>query len=370
MHLQCYEMLSKDHTNNRKIIHIDMDAFYASVEQRDFPELRDKPIAVGGSPDGRGVVATCSYEARQFGVRSAMSSRKALQLCPHIIFTKPRFEVYKEVSVHIREIFSRYTDLIEPLSLDEAYLDVTADKQNVGSAIEIASKIKEDIRNELNLTASAGISVNKFVAKIASDFQKPDGLTFIGPSKIISFIEKLPIEKFHGVGKVTASKMKKMGIFNGADLKQRTESELSKYFGKSGKFFYNIVRGIDNRAVQPNRESKSVGAEDTFETDLSEKEDLYLELEKLAERVSKRLTNKNLEGKTITLKVKFEDFTQITRSASLDFFTTDEDIIFDTAVSLFDKVEQLKKIRLLGISISNFYTSKNFINTNGQLSLF
>ncbi len=363
-------MIGTENTSTRKIIHIDMDAFYASVEQRDFPALRDKAIAVGGSPDGRGVVATCSYEARKFGVRSAMSSRKALQLCPHLIFTKPRFDIYKEVSAHIREIFSRYTDIIEPLSLDEAYLDVTVDKQNIGSAIEIANRIKEDIKNELNLTASAGVSINKFVAKIASDFQKPNGLTFIGPSKIISFLEELPIEKFYGVGKVTASRMKKMGIFTGADLKQRTEMELGRYFGKSGKFFYNIVRGIDNRIVQPNRESKSVGAEDTFETDLNDKEELFKELEQLAKRVSKRLSNKNMAGKTLTLKVKFADFTQITRSISLDFYTADKEVMYSTATSLFEKIDLDKKIRLLGISISNFYTQKDFTHTNGQLSLF
>jgi DNA polymerase-4 len=206
-----------DEKPKRKIIHIDMDAFYASVEQRDFPEFRGKPLAVGGSPDGRGVVATASYEARKYGVRSAMTSKNALQLCPHLLFTKPRFEAYKEVSYRIREIFSRYTDLIEPLSLDEAYLDVSEDKFNIGSAIDIAKAIKEAIKSELNLTASAGVSINKFVAKIASDINKPDGLTFIGPSKIIPFMEALPVEKFFGVGKVTALKMKNLGLFSGSD---------------------------------------------------------------------------------------------------------------------------------------------------------
>src|ERR1700755_2597150 len=221
----------------RKIIHIDMDAFYASVEQRDHPEYRGKPIVVGGLPEGRGgVVATASYEARKFGIRSAMSSKKAVQLCPHAIFIRPRFDAYKEVSRKIREIFGRYTDLIEPLSLDEAYLDVTNDKLNIGSAIEIAQQIKQAIKDELQLTASAGVSINKFVAKIASDMNKPDGLKFIGPSNIESFMEKLPVEKFFGVGKVTAEKMKKLGLFTGADLKKLSEEEMVKHFGKAGRF--------------------------------------------------------------------------------------------------------------------------------------
>ena len=232
----------------RKIIHIDMDAFYASVEQRDFPEYRGKPLIVGGSPEGRGgVVATASYEARKFGIRSAMPSKTAQRLCPDVIFVYPRFDAYKAVSRQIHEILQRYTDIIEPLSLDEAYLDVTTDKQNIGSAIEIATQIKEAIRNELRLTASAGISINKFVAKIASDMKKPDGLTFIGPSKIEAFMEKLPVEKFFGVGRVTAAKMKAMGLYTGADMKKLSEPEMIAHFGKPGKFYYQIVRGIDNR---------------------------------------------------------------------------------------------------------------------------
>ena len=244
----------------RKIIHIDMDAFYASVEQRDNAEYRGKAIAVGGSPEGRGgVVATCSYEARKYGVRSAMPSKKALQLCPQLIFIRPRFEVYKAVSRQVREIFHRYTDLIEPLSLDEAYLDVTEDKQGIGSAIEIATLIKRAIKEELNLTASAGVSINKFVAKIASELQKPDGLTFIGPSSVEAFVEGQSVEKFYGVGKVTADKMKGMGIHTGADLKKLSEAELTRHFGKAGRFYYRIVRGIDERPVEPNQETKSIG---------------------------------------------------------------------------------------------------------------
>src|ERR1700744_344786 len=249
----------------RKIIHIDMDAFYASVEQRDNPDYRGKPIVVGGSPEGRGgVVATASYEARKFGVRSAMPSKRAIQLCPEAIFVRPRFAAYKEASQKIREIFSRYTDLIEPLSLDEAFLDVTEDKQNIGSAIEIARLIKQAIKDELQLTASAGVSINKFVAKTASDIKKPDGLTFIGPSAIEAFMEKLPVEKFFGVGKVTAQKMKNMGLHTGADLKQLAEEELSKNFGKVGSLDYQIVRGYDAREVHPHRETKSLAGEVTF----------------------------------------------------------------------------------------------------------
>jgi DNA polymerase-4 len=339
----------------RKIIHIDMDAFYASVEQRDFPEYRGKPLAVGGSPTGRGVVATASYEARKFGVRSAMSSRKAMQLCPDIIFVFPRFEVYKAVSRSIREIFSRYTDIIEPLSLDEAFLDVTEDKQKIGSALEIASQIKRAIKTELNLTASAGVSVNKFVAKIASDINKPDGLTFIGPSKVESFINKLPVEKFYGVGKVTADKMKSMQLFTGADLRKLSKNELVKHFGKTGHFFYNIVRGIDEREVQVHRETKSLGAEDTFMYDLENMEEMHKELDKIGLTVFNRLQKNQLKGRTVTLKVKYSDFTQITRNHSFSKPVCDFDTITETAKRLLEKVDMEEKtVRLLGISLSNF----------------
>lgn len=333
-----------------------MDAFYASVEQRDRPELKGKPIAVGGGPEGRGgVVATCSYEARKFGVRSAMTSKKALQLCPSIIFVYPRFEAYKAVSQQIREIFQRYTDLIEPLSLDEAYLDVTVDKQNIGSAIDIAKLIKAAIKEELNLTASAGVSVNKFIAKIASDMKKPDGLTFIGPSKVNTFIEKLPVEKFFGVGKVTAEKMHSLCLHTGADLKRLTEQEMIRHFGKSGKFYFNIVRGQDDRPVQPHRERKSVGAEDTFAQDLINTEDMLLELEKIAVNVHKRLKRSGLKGRTITLKVKYHDFKQITRSKSFEEPMDHWETIVETSQQLLlATASGQRKVRLLGISISNF----------------
>lgn len=359
----------------RKIIHIDMDAFYASVEQRDNPAYRGKPIAVGGSPEGRGgVVSTASYEARKFGVRSAMPSKQALKLCPDIIFVYPRFEAYKEASRKIRAIFERYTDLIEPLSLDEAFLDVTVDKLGIGSALDIAKLIKEQIKQETGLTASAGVSSSKFVAKIASDLQKPDGLTFIGPSKIEAFMEKLPVEKFFGVGKVTAERMNKMGLHTGADLKKMTEEELVHFFGKSGRFFYKIVRGIDNREVQPHREHKSMGAEDTFSYDLSDIEEMYAMLEKIAGTVCKRLDKYELKGRTVTLKVKFHDFKQITRNHSFTHLLNDYDTIVNTAKDLLNNVNMHgKKVRLLGISLSNFteiHLPEKKIKRDGQLELF
>ncbi|TKC62161.1 DNA polymerase IV [Pedobacter hiemivivus] len=343
----------------RKIIHIDMDSFYASVEQRDNPELLGKAIAVGGSPEGRGgVVATASYEARKYGVHSAMSSKQALKLCPHLIFVYPRFAAYKEVSRHIREIFHRYTDLIQPLSLDEAYLDVTDDKLGIGSAIDIAKEIKQAIKEELQLTASAGVSVNKFVAKIASDMNKPDGLTFIGPSKVEKFIEQLPVEKFYGVGKVTAAKMKLRGLHYGADLKRLSETELANLFGKSGLFFYKIVRGIDNRPVEPNQETKSVGAEDTFSYDLTELAEMNGELEKISQLVFNRIKLYHLSGRTVTVKVKFSDFKQITRSKSFAEGVTTFELIFDISKSLLAAIDFTdRRVRLLGISISNFENS-------------
>lgn len=340
----------------RKIIHIDMDAFYASIEQRDNPQYRGKPIVVGGSPDGRGgVVATASYEARKFGIRSAMSSKKALQLCAEVIFIRPRFDVYRRVSSEIREIFHRYTDLIEPLSLDEAFLDVTEDKQQIGSAIEIASRIRQNIKDELQLTASAGVSVNKFVAKIASDMDKPDGLTFVGPSRIEAFMEELAVEKFFGVGKVTAEKMKKMGWHTGADLKKLSERDLTRHFGKPGRFFYRIVRGIDDREVQPDRERKSVGAEDTFPYDLTSLEEMNEELDKIAIVVHNRMNQSGLMGRTITLKIKYHDFKLATRSQSLTLPVNDSPTLARMAKQLLANSEpEDKKIRLLGISVSNF----------------
>ena len=338
-----------------------MDAFYASVEQRDFPELRGKPLVVGGSPEGRGgVVATASYEARKFGIHSAMASKTAERLCPDVIFVYPRFDVYKIVSGKLHEIFHRYTDIIEPLSLDEAYLDVTEDKLGIGSAIDIAREIKQAVKTELNLTASAGVSVSKFVAKIASDLEKPDGLTFIGPSKLEAFMEALKIEKFYGVGKVTAAKMKSMGIHTGADLKRYELTDLIRHFGKAGRFYYQIVRGIDNRAVQPFRETKSVSVEDTYQQDLTGKEAMLEELLILGKRLEERLARHGLKGKTLTLKFKFHDFTIITRSKSTDAVIDSSTLIESLTRLILEKADLTgKRVRLLGIGVSNFLHSGN-----------
>ncbi|MCB0408824.1 MAG: DNA polymerase IV [Flavobacteriales bacterium] len=297
----------------RKIIHVDMDAFYASVEQRDNPDLKGKPVAVGGSKE-RGVVAAASYEARKYGVRSAMPSVTAFKKCPHIIFVPPRFEVYKEVSKQIREVFSEYTNLIEPLALDEAYLDVTENKKNMEYAMDIAKEIKEKIKQRTKLTASAGISYNKFLAKIASDYNKPDGFYVITPKMAEKFIEQLKIEKFFGVGKVTAQKMHKRGIFTGADLKTKSLDELNRWFGKSGKYYFNVVRGVDNRSVNPNRIRKSLGAERTYSIDITNKIGLIENLNGIVEVLIKRMEKSDSSGKTLTIKAKYANFKQITRS--------------------------------------------------------
>lgn len=352
-----------------------MDAYYASIEQRDNPGYRGKPIVVGGSPVGRGgVVATASYEARKFGIRSAMPSKRALELCPDVIFVYPRFNIYKEVSAHIHDIFRRYTDLIEPLSLDEAFLDVTRDKQNIGSAIEVATRIRAAIKSELQLTASAGVSVNKFVAKIASDINKPDGLTFIGPSRIERFMEELPVEKFFGVGKVTATRMKQMGLFTGADLKRLSQDDLIRHFGKPGKFFYEIVRGIDNREVQPDRETKSLSAEDTFPKDLTAVDEMEVEIDKIARVVQERLKRRGLKGKTVTLKIKYHDFRQVTRSRSLERPIDDAETIASVVKPLLASTQpEGKKIRLLGVGLANFGNAENppqAVEKPDQLKLF
>ena len=290
-----------------------MDAFFASVEQRDNPEYKGKPIAVGGL-SSRGVVAAASYEARKYGVYSAMPAKTAKKKCPFITFVRPRFEVYKQVSNQIRQIFLEYTDLVEPLSLDEAYLDVTQHKKGKPSATLIAKEIKQRIKEETELTASAGISINKFLAKIASDYKKPNGLFLIKPEEAEAFVEQLPIEKFFGIGKVSAEKMHSLGIFNGLDLKRLSEYDLIKHFGKQGSYYYHIARAIDNREVQPNRERKSVGAENTFETDIENPEEMLEQLEKIAQTLMGRIERVKLYGRTLTIKIKFSDFKQITRS--------------------------------------------------------
>ena len=337
----------------RKIIHIDMDAFYASVEQRDNPELRGKPIAVGHAEE-RGVVAAASYEARKYGVRSAMSSQKAKRLCAELIFVPGRMDVYKEVSNHIHSIFQEYTDLIEPLSLDEAFLDVTENKKGILLAVDIAKEIKLRIREELNLVASAGISYNKFLAKVASDYRKPDGLCTIHPNQAIEFIDRLPIESFWGVGPVTARKMHSLGIHNGQQLRLYSKDGLTRTFGKSGVIYYEFSRGIDNRLVEPSRVRKSVGCEHTLEKDISSRSSVIIELYHVATELIERLQRKRFIGNTLTLKIKFYDFTQITRSVTKTQDLHALDVILPLAKELLALVDYSERpIRLIGLSVSN-----------------
>ncbi|MES2804122.1 MAG: DNA polymerase IV [Bacteroidota bacterium] len=346
---------------NRKIIHVDMDAFYASVEQMDNPLLRGKPIAVGGS-ENRGVVAAASYEARKFGVRSAISGVMAKKNCPELIFVRPRFDRYKEISSKIQKIFYEYTDLVEPLSLDEAYLDVTNNKKGNPSATLLAQEIRQRIFDEVGLTASAGISVNKFVAKIASDYNKPNGQKTVNPDEVISFLEELPIRKFHGVGKVTTEKMYQLGIFTGVELKSKTLEFLEKHFGKSGNFYYNVVRGIHNSEVKSNRITKSVAAEHTFDVNLSSEIFMIEKLEVIAAALEKRLKRYNVAGKTITLKIKYSDFTQQTRSKTLPYFISDKGLIVEIVKELLFQERMKDSVRLLGISLSNLNTEeKKFV---------
>ncbi len=338
----------------RKIIHIDMDAFYAAVEQRDNPELRGKPVIVGGSPSGRGVVATASYEARKFGVHSAMPASRAIRLCPQGIFVRARFDAYKKASQQIREIFFEYTDLVEPLSLDEAFLDVTENHKNLPSATLIAKEIKERIFEETRLTASAGIAHNKFLAKIASDLNKPDGIALISPDKAEAFLEELDIKKFFGVGKATQKKMHAVGIKTGADLKKWSEIDLVKAFGKSGRFYYSIVRGIDHREVKPHRVRKSYGKERTFSEDIVSLEWIYNFLEELAQSIAEGMKKINAAGKTITLKVRYKNFDTITRSYSLPHFTNRYNEIIEVVRKQLEETEVgTRPVRLLGITLSN-----------------
>ncbi len=341
----------------RKIIHVDMDAFYASVEQLDNPELKGKPIAVGGS-EKRGVVAAASYEARKYGVYSAMSSYMAKKNCPDLIFVKPRFARYKEISKNIRKIFFEYTDLVEPLSLDEAYLDVTVNKKGNPSATLIATEIRQRIFNELGLTASAGISINKFIAKVASDYNKPNGQKTVNPEEVIQFLEELEIRKFYGVGKVTAEKMYKLGIFTGKDLKKKTLEFLEEHFGKSGTYYYHVARGIHNSPVKTNHIPKSVGAERTFNENLSSEIFMLERLENIAHELERRLKKSNIAGKTVTLKIKYSDFTLQTRSKTLHYFISDKALILETAKELLYQEKMGNSVRLLGISLANLNTGK------------
>ena len=342
---------------NRKIIHVDMDAFYASVEQMDNPLLRGKPIAVGGS-ENRGVVAAASYEARKFGVRSAISGVMAKKNCPELIFVRPRFDRYKEISSKIQKIFYEYTDLVEPLSLDEAYLDVTNNKKGNLSATLLAQEIRQRIFDEVGLTASAGISVNKFVAKIASDFNKPNGQKTVRPDEVLSFLEELPIRKFYGVGKVTTEKMYQLGIFTGVELKSKSLEFLEKHFGKSGTFYYNVVRGIHSSLVKSNRITKSVAAEHTFDVNLSSEVFMMEQLEIIAIALEKRLKKHNVAGKTITLKIKYSDFTQQTRSKTLPYFIADKTLILEVVKELLYQERMKDSVRLLGISLNNLNTEQ------------
>lgn len=339
---------------SRKIIHIDMDAFYASIEQRDNPELRGKPIAVGYGGK-RGVVAAASYEARRYGVHSAMASVVALRKCPHLTFVLPRFDVYKSVSAQIIQIFKEYTHKVEPLSLDEAFLDVTENEKGMKSATFIAEEIRKKIYNQTKLTASAGVSYNKFLAKIASDLQKPNGMTVITPERAEEFLEGLDIEKFYGVGRVTAQKMHDLGVKTGADLKRFSEIDLAHHFGKAGSMYYHYVRGVDDREVESEYVRKSLGAEETFSDDLYEMVDLLSALDEIAKEVNRRASKRKFNAKTATLKVKYGDFDIITRSKTVNQYIRTYDQLFDIGKELLLQVEDIdtRKVRLLGLTLKN-----------------
>ncbi len=345
-----------DQAQVRKIIHVDMDAFYASVEQRDNPELRGKPVAVGGAA-ARGVVAAASYEARKFGVHSAMPSVTAARKCPNLIFVKPRFEVYRAVSQQIREIFAEYTPLIEPLSLDEAYLDVTENLKGIPIATDIASEIREKIKAATGLNASAGISYNKFLAKMASDLNKPNGQAVITPKNGPAFVEGLAVKKFHGVGPATAEKMHRLGIETGADLKAKSLQFLVEHFGKSGPYFYGIARGIDERQVRPDRVRKSVGAEDTFTQDIDDLDLAINELQPLVRKVWGYCQTKAITAKTVTVKIKYSDFTQATRSKTCTLAFAAEQEVLEASSRLLGGVYPFKRsVRLLGVTLSSLST--------------
>ncbi len=340
--------------NGRKIIHVDMDAFYASVEQRDHPDLRGKPVVVGGAPNRRGVVAACSYEARAFGIRSAMSSTRAARLCPQAVFLKPRFAEYRRISAQIMAVFKKFTAVVEPLSLDEAYLDVSACDQFQGSATRIAQAVKAEVRRATGLTASAGVSYNKFLAKAASAMDKPDGLYVITPAAGADFVARLPISRFFGVGKATEARMKALGVADGADLRRLSLAELRRHFGKIGEYFYHVARGIDRRPVRARRERKSVSNEVTFLEDLSDTETMLRRLCELAEETLRIMERKQLLGRTLTIKVKYADFQQVTRSRTLAEPIVDVAAIEPVLAELLAKTEAgARRVRLLGAGVSN-----------------
>jgi DNA polymerase-4 len=347
-----------DTSSLRKIIHVDMDAFYAAVEQRDFPQYRDRPLVVGGSPDSRGVVATCNYAARAFGIRSAMPAAQAYRLCPHALFVRPRFDAYREASGQIRAILLEFTEQVEPVSLDEAYLDVTGCPDCQGSATLIATEIKRRILAATELTASAGVSYNKFLAKIASDLNKPDGRCLITPEQGPEFVKTLAVGRFHGVGKATEAKMHALGITNGAELRTRTLEELTRHFGKAGRHYYQIARGLDERMVQPARPRKSLGEEETFASDLADKPEMLTRLEHMASAVLEKLAKQRLLAHTLTLKVRYADFTQVTRAKTLPRPYREPAEVAANLAELLEKTEAGKrKVRLLGLSFSGFANS-------------
>ena len=341
----------------RRIIHVDMDAFFAAIEMRDFPQYRGKPLIVGGPPNSRGVVSTCSYEARKYGIHSAMPSYLAYKLCPAAIFVSGRYEVYSQVGRQLCDIFSQYTPLVESVSIDEAYLDVTAETKDLSEAIEIARDIKQKIKDNLQLTGSAGVSYNKFMAKLASEMQKPDGLTVITPVNAIKILENLEIRKFHGIGKATAEKMNNMGIKTGKDLKDLTLQYLLKHFGQMGNYYYQIVRGVDNREVAISRIRRSLGKERTFAKDLYNPEEMISILQSIVHDVSQELIRKNIRGKTVTLKIKYNDFTLNTRSVTRRHYLSDEEEIFRLVTDIFQfNYLRNRGVRLLGLAISNLDT--------------
>lgn len=346
--------------SNRKIVHIDMDAFFASVEQLDNKELRGKPVIVGGTPQGRGVVAACSYEARKYGVHSAMPAARAIRLCPHAVFTRPRMARYREISAMVMAIFREYTDLIEPLSVDEAFLDLTVNKAEEPSASILAQTIRKQIHRRLGLTASAGVSCNKFLAKVATDFNKPDGITVIPPTKVLEFLEQLPIGKFYGVGAATARRMERIGVRNGGDLRRFSRDELTFHFGKSGNFFYDICRGIDPRVVQATRTRKSVGSEVTLPEDILDMEVIADILTDQADAVATTLAAKQFGGYTLTLKVRYDDFSTITRSVTLKSpLFTREELVLALPRLLQGTEAGRRPIRLLGLTVSSLFARES-----------
>jgi len=341
---------------DRRIIHVDMDAFYASVEQRDFPELRGKPVVVGGSPNSRGVVAAASYEARKYGIHSAMPASKAVRLCPHLVIQRHRFPIYREISKQIRDIFYSYTPLVEPLSLDEAFLDVTDVFESYGSAQQIGKEIKDQIKAETELTCSVGVAPNKFIAKIASDYDKPDGFYVVSPNKVKAFLADLPVKTIWGVGKASAGKLNEMGVETIHDLRKFELHELIHHFGKWGARLYDLARGIDERPVSPSRESKSMSRETTFDKDIYELSELIEILDRLADRVCEDLKSESLRARTIHIKLRYGDFTTITRSHSLKEAIDNPEIIKEAARLLltYKVVLDQRGARLIGVGLSNF----------------